>query len=168
MMLQTFKKRKKKKWAAQSKLFFIVSPSPKWVCPPHVCTTSPDKTRLRAALGCFPLNDSRSLRCEGCKLWPTVRQPVTFTDQNNLSSHSRAWGRRFLIFSGAKHSSTLILSEGEKARVVCECVFVCKARVSSAQGCYHLISNETGSNSCRRCTIEINSLFRPRYRLKDL
>lgn len=48
------------------------------------------------------------------------------------------------------------------------CVFVCKAYVSSAQGCHELISNETGLSSCRRLTTEINSLFRTRYRLKDL
>lgn len=41
---------------------------------------------------------------------------------------------------------------------VCKCVFTCKAYVSSAQECYKLISNETGSSSRRRCIMEINTL----------
>lgn len=36
---------------------------------------------------------------------------------------------------------------------VCVCLFVCKAYVSSAQGCNEIISNETGSSSCGRCNI---------------
>lgn len=51
---------------------------------------------------------------------------------------------------------------------VCVCLCVCKTYVSSAQGCYELIFNEAVSGSRRRCTIEINSLFRSRYRRKDL
>ena len=125
-----FRKEKKNKQtiqAAQSKLYLIVFfPPPKDWCHPNVCTVSPVKARPWTALACFSSSQwlPLSLRCEGCKLWPTVRQAVTFTDQNNLTSHSRAWGSLFfflllLLFfsfffirSGAKHSSMLSLSEG--------------------------------------------------------
>lgn len=97
MMLQ---KKKIRIRAAQSKLYVIVFyPYPKDWCHPNVCTVSPVKARPWTALACvssqwLPL----SLRCEGCKLWPTVIQAVTITDQNNLTSHSKAWGSLFFSF----------------------------------------------------------------------
>lgn len=64
-----------------------------------------------------------------------------------------------LHWSEAQHHAQ---SEAGRKRHVCVrvCVCVCKAYVSSAQGCYELIANETDSGSCRHYIMEINSLFR--------
>ena len=137
------KKKKKKQTiqAAQSKLYLIVFfPPPKDWCHPNVCTVSPVKARPWTALACFSSSQwlPLSLRCEGCKLWPTVRQAVTFTDQNNLTSHSRAWGSLFFFFYCYYYFFFFFLSVVEQSTAPCSVSVKDKRHESSVCACSYV------------------------------